>query len=396
MTLLPRTRRALATPLLTGIAQTSAMELDTVQVCDALSYLRALPSNYVNCIVTSPPYWSLRDYGVAGQIGLEETLEEYIERMVVLFREARRVLREDGNAWCNMGDKYVDKQLQGLPWKLAFALQEDGWLLRSDIVWSKPSPMPESVTDRPTKAHEYLFLLTKSARYFYDADAIREATRPESFERAKRAVSNHHKNMDIPGQTRHSMHEARANGEGYPMPPMRNKRTVWTIATEPFPDAHFATFPTKLVEPPVLAGCPHKVCVECGAPWERVVERKGLDGQKPVDAPSDYKNLRDKGEKVKTGYGYGSSSSIGGGHKRQEWLNNHPKVTLGFQPTCSCNADTRPGIVLDMFLGSGTTALVARELGRHYIGCDLSPEYVNMARERLAKPYTLPMMELLA
>ncbi len=210
---------------------------------DALHALRLLPSNSIQCVVTSPPYWGLRDYGIDGQIGLEGTLPQFINHLVAIFNEIKRVLRDDGTLWVNIGDGYTSgnrgyraadkknparamavrpdtpdgmkpKDLQGIPWRLAFALQDDGWYLRSDIVWHKPNAMPESVKDRPTRAHEYLFMLTKSERYFYDYEAVKE-----------------------PG----------LNGKP------RNRRSVWDVNTQPFAEAHFATFPPKLIEPCILA-----------------------------------------------------------------------------------------------------------------------------------------------
>ncbi len=210
---------------------------------DALHALRLLPSNSIQCVVTSPPYWGLRDYGIDGQIGLEGTLPQFINHLVAIFNEIKRVLRDDGTLWVNIGDGYTSgnrgyratdkknparamavrpdtpegmkpKDLQGIPWRLAFALQDDGWYLRSDIVWHKPNAMPESVKDRPTRAHEYLFMLTKSERYFYDYEAVKQ-----------------------PG----------LNGKP------RNRRSVWDVNTQPFAEAHFATFPPKLIEPCVLA-----------------------------------------------------------------------------------------------------------------------------------------------
>jgi site-specific DNA-methyltransferase (adenine-specific) len=206
---------------------------------DSLSSLRQLPSGTVRCVVTSPPYWGLRDYGIAGQIGLEETLQQFINHLVEVFKEVKRVLCNDGTLWLNIGDGYTSgnrgyratdkknparamsvrpdtpdglkpKDLIGIPWRLAFALQEDGWFLRTDIIWHKPNAMPESVKDRPTRAHEFLFMFSKSEQYYYDRKAI----------------------LDING---------------------RNKRTVWEVNTQPFPDAHFATFPPKLIEPCILA-----------------------------------------------------------------------------------------------------------------------------------------------
>jgi len=211
---------------------------------DAFAELSRLPDESVQCIVTSPPYWGLRDYGVEGQIGLEETLEEFIEKLVDVFREARRTLKADGTFWLNIGDGYTSgnrgwrapdkknparamsvrpdtpdglkpKDLLGIPWKLAFALQEDGWYLRSDIVWNKPNAMPESVKDRPSRSHEYLFLFSRNEKYLYDHEAVMEPTDDRS---------------------------------GW-----RNKRSVWNVNTEPFKDAHFATFPPKLIEPCILA-----------------------------------------------------------------------------------------------------------------------------------------------
>lgn len=274
---------------------------------DALAVLRTLPSESVHCCITSPPYWGLRDYGVIGQLGLEPTPQAYVAGMSAIFLEVMRVLRSDGTLWLNLGDSYatgagkacspgggaqgenfsgprgyrgshepdgknpnacvptfqpnrmpVDglkpKDLVGIPWRVAFALQADGWYLRSDIIWAKPNPMPESVTDRPTKAHEYLFLLTSSSRYSYDAAAI-----------AEEAVSTEIKKFTDGGadkQRGHSRRHAGFNGryaqrldlEG--VPTTRNARSVWTVATEPFPDAHFAVMPTALVEPCVMAGCP--------------------------------------------------------------------------------------------------------------------------------------------
>ena len=235
----------------------------------------------VQTCVTSPPYWGLRDYGVSGQLGLESTPDAYVASMVAVFREVWRVLREDGTLWLNLGDSYASqggpepaqtkwqvqgasdgqnggrsrtagslkpKDLVGIPWRVAFALQADGWYLRSDIIWSKPNPMPESVQDRPTKAHEYLFLLTKNARYYYDAAAITEP----SIHAGKVVTNDAGKNgqMGVFGQTRTGFMKP----EGVTVAENRNIRSVWTIATQPYPEAHFATFPEKLVEPCILAG----------------------------------------------------------------------------------------------------------------------------------------------
>ncbi|MCI5142659.1 MAG: site-specific DNA-methyltransferase [Candidatus Electrothrix sp. ATG1] len=210
---------------------------------DALHALNRLPSDSIQCVVTSPPYWGLRDYGIGGQIGLEKTLPQFINKLVAIFSEVKRVLRPDGVLWLNIGDGYTSgnrgyrapdkknparamsvrpdtpsglkpKDLLGIPWRLAFALQDDGWYLRSDIVWQKPNAMPESVKDRPSRSHEYLFMFSKSEKYFYDREVVKE-----------------------PG----------ANGK------LRNRRSVWNVNTQPFPGAHFATFPTNLIEPCIIA-----------------------------------------------------------------------------------------------------------------------------------------------
>jgi DNA modification methylase len=218
-----------------------------------LDVLKTLPDCSVNCCITSPPYYGLRDYGVDGQIGLEETPEEYVQKLVAVFREVRRVLKDDGTLWLNLGDTYAasrsyqvtdnkhkdvgnkighsvppglkQKDLIGIPWMVAFALRADGWYLRQDIIWHKPNPMPESVKDRCTKAHEYVFLLSKKQRYYFDADAIAEDT--------------------VCGNSGCKLHTEK-----------RNKRSVWTVNTAPCKEAHFATFPKKLIEPMILAGCP--------------------------------------------------------------------------------------------------------------------------------------------
>ncbi|MDB5413214.1 MAG: methyltransferase [Rubritepida sp.] len=298
-----------------------------ILVGDSLEVLRGLPAASVQCCVTSPPYFGLRDYGQAGQIGLEPTPDAYVARLVEVFAEVRRVLRPDGTCWLNLGDCYASaggpqvaqtkwniegasdgqsagltrrppacakpKDLLGIPWMVAFALRADGWYLRSDIVWAKPNPMPESVKDRPTNAHEHVFLLTKSERYFYDRDAIREE-----------AVSDHPSGNGFKRDARESYKDANgARGSdaqwtgvgGY-----RNARNVWTITPQPFKGAHFATMPPALVER----------CIKAGS--------------RPGDA------------------------------------------------------------VLDPFFGAGTTGLVARRLGRSCTGIELSPAYAEIARARLA------------
>ena len=241
---------------------------------DALTVLKSMPEQSVNCCVTSPPYWGLRDYGESGQYGLEEIPEQYVENMVLVFREVRRVLRDDGSLFLNIGDSYngsggaggdynegglkegqpkygpkkspslKPKDLVGIPWMVAFALRSDSWYLRQDIIWHKPNPMPESVTDRCTKAHEYIFLLAKSQRYFYDADAVRVVGS------GSHSWGLKHNENDPYNKQYGGREKVNDNPKG------ANKRSVWTIPTHPFPQAHFATFPPALIEPCILAGCP--------------------------------------------------------------------------------------------------------------------------------------------
>lgn len=231
---------------------------------DCLTALREMSISSINCCVTSPPYWGLRDYGVSGQIGAEETPQQYVENLVGIFREVRRVLTEDGTLWLNLGDSYAanrsykvpaglkPKDLIGIPWRTAFALQEDGWYLRSEIIWNKPNAMPESVRDRPTKAHEQIFLLTKSEKYYYDAVAIREPS------------ANAGKVVRL-GAKSFSKRQAAGSGvspsgnalkDTFTVPAFRNKRSVWDITTKPFKGAHFAVFPPEIPATCILAGCP--------------------------------------------------------------------------------------------------------------------------------------------
>lgn len=306
-----------------------------ILVGDNRTRLRELPDQSVQTCVTSPPYFGLRDYGHADQIGLEQTPDAFVAELVSVFREVKRVLRDDGTLWLNLGDSYaanrsyqvtdnkhVDvgnngamrvpeglkpKDLIGIPWRVAFALQADGWYLRSDIIWHKPNPMPESVTDRPTKSHEYLFLLTKSERYYYDAAAIAETALTDDPRTVDgfvpKSVNGKHKGDPQSAEFRKQDALGKRTYTGfndrYEHKQTRNRRSVWTVPTSPFKGAHFATFPPALIEPCILAGCP------------------------------------------------------------------------------------KDGVVLDPFGGAGTTGLVADRLGRNAILCELNHEYAAMAAERI-------------
>jgi DNA modification methylase len=371
---------------------------------DALAELRKLGAESVHCCISSPPYWGLRDYGAEGQLGLEKTPEEHVSAMVAVFGEVRRVLRSDGTLWLNYGDSYATqrndhdwlgsgasakkgwhggdlkpKDLVGMPWRVAFALQAAGWYLRSDIIWHKPNPMPESVTDRPTSAHEYLFLLAKSPRYFYDADAIREAAQPE--DQSRRGSGGGYgsaQTLAMGGGPKAS--HAGTNPAG------RNKRTVWTVATQPYSGAHFATFPPKLITPCVMAGTSERgCCSSCGAPWVRVVKRKGYD-----DGTSrGYTRLAD--ERTVTARDTGRKD----GFTRPPRNAGRSIETTGWRPSCKCSVEVAPAgrlphppepcTVLDPFGGSGTVAEVCEALGRRWVLIELNPEYEPLIRQRTAQ-----------
>ena len=247
---------------------------------DCRDVLAALPADGVQCVVTSPPYYALRSYLDAShpdkhrEIGSEPTPDDYLATMVAVFREVRRVMRPDATCWVNMGDSFRDKQLLMMPARLALALQADGWWVRSDIIWHKPNPMPESVTDRPTSAHEHVFLLTKSARYYYDADAVREVSDASEASKARYAYGRYEGNGDAKRFERSGKPDyLTVDGNNYGQSG-RNLRNVWTIATAPYGEAHFATFPPALAERCIKAGTSERGCCgQCGKPWVRVVER---------------------------------------------------------------------------------------------------------------------------
>ena len=222
--------------------------MKTILIGDCRKKLKELSDKSIQMCVTSPPYWGLRDYGHDGQLGLEETPAEYVANMVSVFSEVKRVLRDDGTLWLNLGDSYANKDLVGIPWRVAFALQADGWYLRQDIIWHKPNPMPESVKDRCTKAHEYIFLLSKSAKYYYDAESIRE---PAQNWGTRDRSNGKYTSGDVPisGGAHSGL-----KGKEWEKHPTKNKRSVWSITPKPYKGAHFAVFPTDLVTPCILAG----------------------------------------------------------------------------------------------------------------------------------------------
>lgn len=389
------------------------LPVNEILVGDATEHLRRMPAQSVHCVMTSPPYFRLRDYGVPGQVGLEETGEEYIEKLVSIFRQVRRVLRRDGTLFLNMGDGYVGawrggdpkkrvtadqkerlaeiavksgtvfglkaKQLIGMPWRLALALQADGWWIRQDNIWQKGNVMPESTRDRTTRAHEYLFHLTRSSHYYYDSFAIEEPQNVHERTRRLREQKNglstvYALRRDDPshGQSRPGRVGAARSAaarQALAIKGTRNKRSVWLIGTQPSKDAHFATFPEKLVEPCILAGTSEKGCCSlCGMPRSRILERRFY---------GDHNRART--ERLVVGH------DASGGMNGDTYYQNHvPPKMIGWTD-CSCGlGKVIPCTVLDPFLGSGTTAVVALKLGRRFIGIELNPEYAEIARRRIA------------
>ena len=397
------------------------LPVNEILVGDAAEQLRQLPAQSVHCVMTSPPYFRLRDYGVPGQIGLETSGEEYLARIVEVFRQVRRVLRRDGTVWLNMGDGYVgswrggdpkkrvtvdqkerlaklavksgsvfglkEKQLIMMPARVALALQADGWWIRQDNIWAKRNVMPESTRDRTTRAHEYLFHLSRSSHYYYDSFAIEE---PQSeHERTRRL-----RQMDKGIETVYSLkRDDPAYGQTAPgrsggvktvrarqvlaLKGSRNKRSVWSIGTQPFKEAHFATFPEKLVEPCILAGTSEKGCCSmCGAQAVREV-RPTREYAELLDANLGKNHLHNRVEDLQVGRegnGIAEHGNIGRMYR-----------TVGWSTGCSCGLGTLvPSIVMDPFAGAGTTCLVAAKLGRRFIGVELKPEYAEIARRRIA------------
>ena len=288
---------------------------------------------------------------------------DYVSGMVEVFREVRRVLRDDGVLWLNLGDSYIaGKQLGGVPWRVALALQDDGWVLRQDVIWHKPSPMPESVTDRCTKAHEYVFLLAKSERYYFDAEAIKvdskTAGKPGGFNGCQAIGMNR----------KPSGNQILDKSQSYVRPALTNRRSVWKVSTKPYKGAHFATMPPDLVEPCILAGTSESGCCEsCGAPVKRATQKNRV-----ATRPGRQSKYGTPDEDIR-----GGSETLRERHIVQT-------TTTGWLPSCDCKAGVIPCLVLDPFGGSGTTVAVAAKLGRRGVCCELNPEYVKLAIERIA------------
>ena len=343
---------------------------------DAAEQLQQLPAESIHMVMTSPPYWNLRDYGVDGQLGLEDNAEDYVSNIADVMDEVKRVLRSDGSLWLNLGDTYDDKDLQQIPARVALELQNRGWILRNRVTWAKPNPMPQSVKDRLNDTTEAVFHFVKNKSYWYDLDAIREAytefdgygeTKEKSGSGATKAPSTNHQEYS----SQKEMYEQYAHPAG------KNPGDVFEVTTKPFPEAHFAVYPPELVEKPLKATCPPTVCAECGSPYEREVERATYPGDHKTKDSADSKLAQD-GAKRNDG-----ERNLGGRQYRK-WKRNNPDEFKGWTPTCDCDTDaTEAGIALDPFAGAGTTLLKAKELGRKFVGIELNPEYADMARARV-------------
>lgn len=371
----------------------------------------------------------LRDYGVEGQIGLEKTPQLYVDHLVEVFREVRRVLRDDGTCWLNLGDSYVasacgvkrgsvsqasglhgassatyratleaghghaadktafglaSKNLIGIPWRAAFALQEDGWYLRADVIWAKGrsfdpegagSCMPESVRDRPTRGHEYVFLLTKQEKYFYDYEAVKETS----------ITNDQRKPYGSDGAWAMEKRDKWAAGAGKPQdrdPGKRNLRSVWVINPQPFKGAHFATFPEKLAETCLLAGSPPSCCPRCGAPHVRIIEKGApLEDQRAAcgaDVSGEYHGEAQKDYEA-------AQAQDASATKARILAGMVEHRTVGWRATCACDHgnESAQSVVLDPFCGSGTVGVVCKRHGRFFLGCDLKPEYLQLAKEQI-------------
>lgn len=384
---------------------------------DCIESMKKLPAESVDMCVTSPPYYSLRDYGNDKQIGLEGTLSEYIESLVSVFNEVHRVLKPEGTLWLNLGDSYNGsggaggdynkgglkegqpkypgrneptlkrKDLMGVPWRVAFALQEAGWWLRQDIIWNKPNCMPEPVKDRCTKSHEYLFMFAKQEKYYYDNQAIKEPIGDAMLNMISKGSQGEHDESHY----KHNKGSSKSNTRQTPNRMMssqetldnissgRNKRSVWTVSPKPYKGAHFAVFPPELIEPCILAGTSAKgCCLKCGKAYVRLTERTNK---------SNWDFRKGKGA---------TGGSKDGGNKQQigsGWSHDLPletNITIGWVATCECDAEVVPAVVFDPFGGSGTTAGVALKHGRNAILCELNEEYAALIPSRVESITQIP------
>lgn len=388
------------------------LELNKIHHLNVLDRPWDLLDESIDCSISSPPYWGLRDYGIEGQLGQEPTFKEYINNLCDVYDEVKRVLTKTGTCWVNLGDSYGGTGSKGkwkdpknpegrngqevslsknapakcliqIPHRFAIEMCDRGWILRNTIIWHKPNAMPSSAKDRFTVDFEYLFFFVKNKKYYFEQQtekALSHEGRPGGAvrNRVKKYNSKRNNNpqaflkQDGTGNPTYTGFNAR-----YVPSSVRNKRTVWTISTKPFKGAHFAVFPPELIKPPIKAGCPKQVCLKCGKPRTPIFNRKLVDTKGWGKATKDA-----------TGNCQGSQSMMRDGKGR---AGTSVVKKVGYTD-CGCAAGFRKGIVLDPFIGSGTTALVAIEEARHFIGFDLNKDYIKMAYDRL-KPHLKPTIQ---
>jgi len=342
----------------------TALRRNVILIGDAAERLRSLPTGSVDCAATSPPYYGLRDYDVEGQLGLEPCVDDWVNRLRLVLTDVGRVLKPTGSLWLNLGDSFSrhirygapPKSLLLAPERLLLALAHDGWIVRNKLVWWKPNAMPTSVADRFNLTYEVIYFLTRGPRYFFDLDAIREPHRTLGKRRATTS-DGHERALGPLAANRRGLDELHAVGAvGHPRG--KNPGDVWSIGTCGYRDAHFATFPTRLVERPILAACPEAVCTNCGEAWRRARVARRSSSTAPTP---------DTGRIPR----YAKARQT--------------TVERGELVPCSCRATTKPGVVLDPFFGTGTIAVVAERFGRDWIGIELNPSYAAMAEERITK-----------
>jgi len=355
---------------------------------DALAVLRTLPDESVDCCVTSPPYWGLRDYGVAGQLGLEPDFRDYLANLCDVFNEVRRVLKNEGTLWVNLGDSYFGsgkgngdknndpkssakarsrnlrkarghpKSLAQIPSRFAIEMTDRGWILRNEIIWHKPNAMPQSVRDRFTVDFEKMFFFTKSKRYYFETQ--HEPFASNAFDQARMRSGRKEYSGKWGSENHSAVPTQRAFVAGGSAG--RNKRSVWTIPSRPFREAHFAVFPSALIETPIRAGCPGAVCRACGTPRFPIWKTKAKQHSIGATSGTYWKTRNFSGDNT---------------------VRNLSEL-LG-STDCGCGAGWKPGLVLDPFMGSGTTAEVALRQGKHFIGIELNPNYIRIARNRIKR-----------
>jgi site-specific DNA-methyltransferase (adenine-specific) len=346
----------------------------TILLGDATEQLRTLPAASIDCVISSPPYYQLRDYAAEGQLGLEATVDGWVKDLRSVFAELSRVMKPAASLWLNLGDSFSrharygapPKSLLCAPERMLLALAADGWIVRGKVVWSKPNPLPNSVADRPNLTYEVVYFLVRSPRYFFDLNSIRQPHRSRSAHRGTTPVGKAPAWAGPLAGSQDGLRLARAADQpGHPLG--KNPGSVWEIATQGFRGPHFATFPPALIRRPILATCPEAICTRCGTPWQRQVNVRRI----PVGPPSNGPKPRDPQVM----------------RFKDRW---HTVREVGELIPCACDVPTVPGVVLDPFMGAGTVGVVAESLQRDWLGIEISPEFRDLAIRRIEQARGLP------